>query len=198
VQTGLVNGQFPATLAGTTVAINGVPATVLYTSASQVAAVAPFDLTGSTAQIVVTYQGQTSAPVTVNVAAFAPAIFTANASGSGQAAAVNFSDSTLNGPDHPAKAGDYVIVYMTGAGQTNPPSQNAAPAGNNDRVLAPVSVTIGGQPTSQIYAGGVPGYIAGLIQVNVLVPSGLTPGPQPIVINVDTASTQSGVTIQVQ
>ncbi len=198
VQTGLGDdGQFPTTLAGTSVTINGTPATMVYTSANQVSAVVPFDLLGSAAQVVVTYQGQTSAPVTAGVMPVAPAIFTSNGSGSGQAAAVNFTDNALNGPDHPAKAGDYVIVYMTGAGQTNPPSQSAVPA-ETARVVAPVSVTVGGKPTSQTYAGSVPGFIAGLIQVNVLIPDGLAPGPQPVVINVDTAATQSGVTIQIQ
>ena len=191
------DGRFPSTLAGTSVAINGAPATMLYTSANQISAVVPYDLAGSTAQIVVTSQQLTSTPVRVAVAPVAPGIFTANSSGAGPAAAVNFSDSTLNGPDHPAKAGDYVLVYMTGAGQTSPASQGAVPA-VDARVVAPISVTVGGKATSQAYAGTVPGYIAGLIQVNVLVPDGLAPGAQPVVIGAGSESSQSGVTIWVQ
>jgi uncharacterized protein (TIGR03437 family) len=134
----------------------------------------------------------------VNVAAYSPAIFTSSGTGSGQAAAVNFSqNNALNGPDHPAKAGEYVTIYMTGAGQTDPPSQETLPAVSG-KVVAPVAVTVGGKPTPQIYAGVSPGLISGLIQVNVLVPDGLTAGPQPVVISVGGLPSQSGVTIQVQ
>jgi uncharacterized protein (TIGR03437 family) len=58
-------------------------------------------------------------------------------------------------------------------------------------VLAPVTVTIGGEPAPIIYAGAAPGLVAGAVQVNVKVPNlsagpyltavsvGSTPNPQP-------------------
>ena len=89
-------------------------------------------------------------------------------------------------------------MYITGAGQTNP--------GGTDGHLAtvplplpllPVTVTIGGKTATTNYAGASPGSVEGITQVNAQVPSGLTPGSVPVVVQVGTSNTQSGVTIAV-
>jgi len=191
------SGQVPVNVAGTTVLINGAFAPIIYTSANQVAAVVPFATAGSLAQLFVQYQGQSSAPFMVSVATVTPGLFTLSGSGTGQAAAVN-QDGSLNESAHAAKAGSYVSLYLTGAGQTNP--------GGTDGHLAavplplpvlPVTVTIGGKPAPTNYAGAAPGSVEGLIQVNAQVPNGLTPGNVAVVVQVGTSSTQSGVTIAV-
>jgi uncharacterized protein (TIGR03437 family) len=53
-------------------------------------------------------------------------------------------------------------------------SGEAAPPSPLARVVTPATVTIGGQPGAVQFAGLTPGY-AGLYQVNVQIPSGLTP-----------------------
>jgi uncharacterized protein (TIGR03437 family) len=190
-------GNVGTTLAGTTVFLNGVAAPVLYTSATQVSAVAPFGLAGSKADVVVTYQGQVSSALTVSVAASAPGIFTLNSSGSGAAVAVN-QDGVLNDGGHPAKAGDFVTLYATGAGQTNPPGQDGVPATVPLPIpVLPVSVTIGGTNAQVQYAGAAPRLVAGMMQVNVFIPTGLTPGPVPVVLQVGSSSSPNGVTIYV-
>jgi uncharacterized protein (TIGR03437 family) len=68
---------------GTSVSFNGVAAPVLYTSATQVAAVVPYAVTGTTAQVMVTYRGDVSAAFPVPVAASAPSLFTLNQAGWG-------------------------------------------------------------------------------------------------------------------
>jgi len=190
-------GYVPTNVAGTSVVINGALAPVLYTSANQVAAVMPFSTSGSIAQLYVQYQGQSSAGFNVSVASVAPGLFTLNGSGTGQAAASN-QDGSVNGAAHPAKAGNYVSLYVTGAGQTNP--------GGTDGHLAavplplpvlPVTVTIGGKPAAINYAGASPGSVEGVMQVNAQVPAGLTTGSVPVVVQVGTSSTQPGVTIAV-
>ncbi len=192
------NGLLPTSLAGTVVLVSGVAAPVLYTSANQVAAIVPFELTGLNAQVFVLYQGQPAAPATLGVTATAPAIFTANASGTGQALALNVADGSLNGPNHPAKAGDYVTVYVTGAGQTDPPGQNGAPAAAPLPVpKAPVTATIGGK-TANVAASDALGIVHGVVQVNLQVPSGLSAGAVPVVVQIGGPSSQSGVTIWVQ
>src|ERR1051325_5615610 len=75
-------------LAGTNVFFNGLAAPILYTSATQVSVVAPFNLTGPKADVVVTFQGQVSAALTVSVTDTAPALFTLDGSGKGPAAAI--------------------------------------------------------------------------------------------------------------
>jgi uncharacterized protein (TIGR03437 family) len=58
-------------------------------------------------------------------------------------------------------------------------------------------VTIGGVSESPQYCGGVPGQIAGLTQINVPVPTGLTAGLVPVTVTVGGVSAQSGVTVAV-
>ena len=54
----LSGGLVPTNVAGTSVYFNGTPAPVLYTSSNQVAALVPFGIGGSSAQVFVSYQGQ--------------------------------------------------------------------------------------------------------------------------------------------
>ena len=53
-------GAYPTQVGGTTVSINGTAAPMIYASATQVAAVVPYEITGSTAQVTVQYQGAAS------------------------------------------------------------------------------------------------------------------------------------------
>ena len=141
----------------------------------------------------------------MNVASSSPGIFTANSSGTGPAAALNFRNgvTSVNNAGNPANAGDVVTLYITGAGQTNPPGVDGAPGGDgstgNPRSLPllPVAVTIGGKSAMVQFAGGAPGVVAGIMQVNVTVPTGLTAGAVPVTVQVGTTSAQSGVTIAV-
>ena len=109
------NGQVGTELSGTTVSFNGFAAPILYTSATQVAAVVPYAVSGSTARSV-TYQGQVSADFTVPVATTAPNVFTLNQAGWGQAAGINAADGTVNTPVNPVKIGGYISLYATGEG----------------------------------------------------------------------------------
>lgn len=192
---GLVSTQYTAN-AVLSVQFNGVAAPLVYTSASSITAVVPYETTGSTAQVTVTYQGKTSAPATVNVAAAVPGIFTASASGVGQAAAVN-ADGTLNSSANPAAQGSTIILYGTGEGQTWPQGVDGklAAAPLPEPVL-PVSVTIGGVPAVVQYAGGEFGKVAGMLQINAVVPAGVS-GAVPVMVQVGSAAAQSGVTIAV-
>ncbi|HEV2446215.1 MAG TPA: IPT/TIG domain-containing protein, partial [Candidatus Sulfopaludibacter sp.] len=113
-------GVLGTTVGGTTVYVNGTPAPILYSSATQVSVIVPYATTGKTAQIYVVYQNQVSNTVSAAVASAAPGIFTADLSGKGQAAALN-QDYSYNGPSKPAKAGGYIFLYLTGGGQTSPP-----------------------------------------------------------------------------
>jgi uncharacterized protein (TIGR03437 family) len=190
------NGMLPLSVAGTSVYFNGVPGRVFYSSATQVSAIVPFGVSSGNLAIYVSYQGQTSAPATVTVAAAAPALFTMDYSGKGQAVAVNVSDSSLNGAAHPAKAGAFVLLYATGLGQTNP--------GGVDGLLdsppyplpvLPVTATIGGKTATVQYAGGAQSLVAGIFQINLQIPSGLTPGANAVVLAAGGVSSPAGVTI---
>jgi uncharacterized protein (TIGR03437 family) len=168
-------------------------------SSNQVAALVPYGISGSLAQMFVQFQGATSVPFNVSVSTVIPGIFTLNGSGSGQAAAINAKDGAINGAAHPAKAGDFVSLYITGAGQTSPGGTdgliNSVPL---PLPVAPVTVTIGGQNATVNFAGGAPGLVAGVIQVNAQIPTGTPAGNAvPVVVQVGTSNSQPGITIAV-
>jgi len=95
-------GLVASTLAGTRVLIGGYAAPITYASAGQINAIVPYELAGqSQVAMQVQYQAATSAGTTLQMASVAPAAFTLNATGSGQAAALN-QDGSINGPSNPA------------------------------------------------------------------------------------------------
>jgi uncharacterized protein (TIGR03437 family) len=192
-------GIFGTGLAGTAVSVNGIAAPMIYTSAAQVASVFPYGINSNTAQVTVTYQGQTTDVFPVPVASSAPGIFTLDGSGQGQAAAVN-QDNSLNTAGTPAKFGDVIVLFATGEGQTTPSGMDGKPA----TVPLPkpnltVSVTIGGQPAQLQYFGGAPAEIAGLMQINAVIPYGIQTGNSvPVVLKVGDVSSQPGVTVAIR
>ncbi|HWF07192.1 MAG TPA: hypothetical protein VG297_01950 [Bryobacteraceae bacterium] len=198
------DGSYGTILAGTTVSFGGTNGVVLYTSATQVAAIVPYNVTiGGAADVTVSYQDQSFTASAVPVAGSAPGIFTSNAAGFGQAAAVTLN-GTINSSDAPAKLGSFISVYMTGEGQTNPAGVDGKAAVQPlPQPLLPVTATIAGQPVSVTYAGGAPGNVAGLMQVNLQIPAGLIqtlaagPVSVPVVVSVGFIPSQINVTISV-
>ena len=61
-----------------------------------------------------------------------------------------------------------------------------------------VTVQIGGKDAIVHYAGGAPSLTNALLQVNVQIPAGLAPGPQPIVLKVGAVPSPATVTVAVQ
>ena len=192
------NGFAPSQLAGTSVFFNNIPGALIYTSATQVGAVVPYAITGTDVQVTVTYQGQTSNPVTVPVAVSAPGVFTQDSSGVRQALAVN-QDGSANGSSHPAPAGSFITLYATGEGRTSPPGVDGKPAtAPLPEPILPVTVTIGGQSASVQYAGGAPGIVAGVMQLNVEVPSTAPGGTAVPVVIMTGGNTSNTVTLAIQ
>ena len=197
------NGIVPAQLAGTTVEFNGIAAPIIYASATQISAVVPYSSTGSVAQVAVAYQGQSSAPFTIPLAPSSPSLFTANGTGAGPAAAINVANGTLNTALNPVHPGEYISLYATGGGQTTPPGIDGKVASAFNLPLPqpnlPVTATVGGISATVQYAGGAPGAIAGLMQVNIRIPSGVPFGGYvPIVLTVgNTTTTEDAVWIAV-
>jgi uncharacterized protein (TIGR03437 family) len=193
-------GYVSTSLGGTQVLFDGVAAPMIYTQAAQVSVVVPYGVAGqSSTQVQVTYQGQNSNVVSVPVATAVPGIFTIEASGYGPGAIVN-QDGTVNSANNPASAGSIVFVYGTGEGQTSPPGVDGMPDGSPTPtpIAQPVTATIGGVNAQVLYAGGVPGLVAGVLQVNVVIPSGVAAGNSiPIVITIGGKTTQANVSLAV-
>ncbi|HXJ43354.1 MAG TPA: protease pro-enzyme activation domain-containing protein [Bryobacteraceae bacterium] len=184
-------------LAGTTVQFNGFAAPLVYTTTTAVAAIVPYEVTTGTAQVTVTYQGRVSAPLAIPVAPSTPGIFTANASGSGQVAALN-QDGTVNTASKPAPQGSTVVLYGTGEGQTSPDGLDGKPVGFPlPHPVLPFKATIGGVQAQIAYIGGTPTQVAGLFQLNVIIPPGVVGSAVPVTVQAGDVQSQPGTTIAV-
>ena len=191
-------GLIATSLAGTQVFFNGIPAPIAYTSATQVAAIVPYGVSG-VAQLAVTYaptQGVAAALVAGTAAA--PGVFTADSSGKGQAAALNW-DGSVNSVANPARIGSFISLFVTGEGQSWPAGVDGKPSSDPlPRPLQPVGVTIGGKSANVTYAGGAPGLVAGVMQINAQIPAGITAGNSvPLTIEVGGILAQAEVTVAV-
>jgi uncharacterized protein (TIGR03437 family) len=186
---GLVN----STLQGTRVLFDGVPAPIIYTSATTVSAVVPYATAGKSSTMVeVEYQGQLSAAASFAVAPTAPGIFKL-----GSASWVLNQDGSVNFSANPAAAGSIIVIYATGAGQTNPAGVDGSlAAAPYPAPVQMVSVTIGGANATVLYAGAAPGLVAGLMQINVRVPAGVT-SSAALVLSIGGASSQAGCVVAV-
>ncbi|MFN7933601.1 MAG: BACON domain-containing carbohydrate-binding protein [Bryobacteraceae bacterium] len=188
------------TLGGTRVWFDDTPAPLIYSLDSVVSAVVPYNTEGKrSTKVVVEYQGRRSAESTLNLTAAAPGIFTANASGTGQAAALN-QDLSYNGPANPAQRGQTIVLYLTGEGVTDPPGVDGRLNGlTPSQPVAPVIVSIGGAVAQVTYKGGVYGVTPGLMQINAVIPlAAPTGGAVPLTVNIGGVLAQRDVTVAVQ
>jgi uncharacterized protein (TIGR03437 family) len=195
------DGRVATELAGTTVTFDNVPAPILYTSAGQVAVVAPYALEGKNGtQVRVRFGSQTSDPIALPVVPAAPSIFTTNFSGAGQGAILNQDGVTVNSAARPADKGSIVSIYATGEGQTSPAGVDGriAAGGNLPRPARAVKVFIGGREAEVLYAGAAPGNVAGLFQVNARIPSDTPSGDAEVILQVGEARSRAGVTVAVK
>jgi uncharacterized protein (TIGR03437 family) len=200
------SGKFVATtLGGVQVFVNGYPAPVTYASSAQVNAVVPYEVSSlKSVGIWVTYLKQESNSITLPLTATAPGVFTLNATGSGQGLILNNADFSVNGPAKPAAAGGWVVVYVTGEGQTLPSGTTGlvtvAQAGPpyTPGPLLTVVPRVDGQVAYFNFAGEAPGFISGVMQVNVQIPANARSGDLPITVAVGGNVSQSGVTVRVQ
>lgn len=144
---------------------------------------------GSKADVVVQYNGQTSASFPLTVTASAPGIFTTQY-GPGQAWAIN-NDSSFNSSSAPAARG---TGWATGQGLVTP-GQDGEIIATPKNLTLPWSVTIGGQTAPPIYALLIH---TGEIQVVVSIPNGIPPGDAELILTVENASSRAGVTVAVK
>ena len=172
---------FPKTLGVVSVTVGGRPAPVFYISPTQINFQIPWETPVGNADVIVTVNGVASDAGTVTVKTTAPGLFT---QGDG-AAIVQNSDYSLNTSSNPAAAGSAIIAYLTGSGPVNQSVADGAisPSAPLAQVTSQASATIGTQTAQVLFAGLTPGLV-GVLQVNVMVPAGMTTGSYPLTITV--------------
>ena len=193
-------GMVDPLLAGTRALFGDFPAPIIYTSATQVNAIVPYEIAGQSQVLLqVEYQGVLAAPIVLPVGTASPGVFTSDFTGSGQAAALN-QDGSLNGLANPAAKGSYVTLYFTGGGLTSPPGVTGSVTGLALKYLTQrVSVTVGGQAAAVTFAGAAPTYVDGLGQLNLRLADNAPSGAaQAVVVSVGGIATPSTATIAVR
>jgi uncharacterized protein (TIGR03437 family) len=193
-------------LGGTHLLFDGVAAPLVLVEANRIRAIVPYGVAGSgSTRLVVDSAGTLSDPVDVPVVSAAPGIFTLNllfgVRGMGlDRAFVYNEDGKQNTPRDPASRGSVVILYATGAGQTDPAGIDGQLTGEVlPRPLLSVSVRIGGEQAEVLYAGGAPGFVSGLMELHVRVPGTAPTGDAvPLDLTVGTASSQPGLAVSVK
>jgi uncharacterized protein (TIGR03437 family) len=193
-------GFLTTTLSGTTVTFNDIPAPLLYVGLNQINAIVPFGVAGkASATIRIDTPAYAQNVAAVPVTMVAPGLVSMSGTGQDQAAALN-QDGSINSSTNPAARGSIVVLYGSGAGPTSPPGIDGHIANSPaPSPIAPITVTIGGAEATVLYAGGAPGLVEGVIQVNAVIPAGVIPGARvPVVIASGTAKSQPLLTIAVK
>jgi uncharacterized protein (TIGR03437 family) len=181
---------------GVSVTIGGVRAPLYAVTPNQINVQVPFEVAAGPQPVVVTTSAGASAPFNATVAAVSPSIF--DLDGQGLAAVVKNADFSLVTANNRARAGEVIVIYMTGLGQTTPAVATGAlvvPPSGSFNNTGTVTVTIGGVNAPVTYSIAAPEF-AGLYQVAVTVPAGVT-GPSPLIVRSGTVASNT-VTIPVQ
>ena len=180
-------------LANTVVTFDGAPAPLIYASSTQVTAIVPFSLASTTTSVQVSHLGVPSAAVSLPVASTAPGIFSLDSSGTGQAVVIN-QDGTLNSAANAAPAGSVVYFYATGTGIIAPLPMDGAVVGTTLPISkAVVTAHVGGQAATVAYAGGAPGFVSGVMQINVKIPAVGASAKNAVTITVGGVTSQTGI-----
>jgi len=208
-------GAYPATL-GTPATVVEVEVTtgvwaalpIIFAQANQINAVTRFAMTPATGRrLRVIYNSLTSSVFVFDAVAADPGVFTINSSGRGQAAVLNYNATTgaysLNSDSNAAAKDSIVVIYLTGGGATTPlpsPEGQVIPlSGTLPSLAGAVSVTIGGEGATVQSATLAPGSIAGLVQLNVTVPSTAKAGKDlPLVVVIAGRASPATATVAVK
>jgi uncharacterized protein (TIGR03437 family) len=172
----------PPVLNGLSLLVNGQPIPLLAVTPWQINAQLPQTMPPGAATFQLRYSGfPQSPPVSAEIKSFSPANFafpfTRGRLYYSQAAAFHSGTGVAADMDNPAVAGETLEIYGLGLGVTIPavdagvpsPASPPAAAGQIPRVQ------IGGRDSVITFAGLAPG-LAGVYQVNAIVPGGLSPG----------------------
>jgi uncharacterized protein (TIGR03437 family) len=188
-------------------------APLLMVSANQINAIVPSEVAqasvGTPIEVQVNNGGNVTTWFPLTVVNEDPGVFTFGGLGQGQGAILNYDTTTqgysINSSSSAAARGSTILIYATGLGGLTAPLTDGAVAPSNAGIPVqdPVTVEIAGQPAVVSYAGTCPGAVAGLVQINAVVPPTVAAGTAvPITVSGGTAASgrqsQPGVTLVVK
>lgn len=187
--------RLPTSLDGVSATVGGLPAYVEFVSTGQINLVAPnVTPAASGVSVVVKYPGQPDVSAWVAVDAVSPSFFTwlTGTADSGKYAVAQHTDFTNVGKTGlypslpanfttPARAGETIILYGTGFGPTTPQPTQGLLADKGYPLLPLPTATVGGLNAQVTYAGLVP-TLAGVYQVNLVLPANIGAGDWPLIV----------------
>ncbi len=194
-----VNNQLPTSLDGVSVTVNGVPAYIYYISPTQVNILTPPDAISGSVPVQVSNNGVIGAKFMVRAQAESPSFFVF---GGGPYIAATHANGSYLGPTSlypglttPAQPGETIVMYANGFGSTSTPVVRGSETQSG--TLSPMpAITIGGIAATVTFAGL--NVTPGEFQFNVVVPSSLASGDQPVTATYNGLTTQAGTMITVQ
>ncbi|MBC7928166.1 MAG: hypothetical protein H7039_21175 [Bryobacteraceae bacterium] len=188
VSTPTKKGEYASTLGTTRVqvkAANGewLDAVPLLSYSTQINALLPFELAGTTLELRVENAGVQSSPIVLDLRSASPGIFTMDSSGTGQAAVLNYDPQGayggLNSAQKPARIDSHVAFYATGCGAfTKSPLVSSVVQASPELAVTAAGASVVFDNTLVVpatWAGVVPGMVPGLCQINVKVPAVFNP-----------------------
>ena len=168
----------PLSLAGISVSVNGTPVPVEAVTPSQINAQLPQEFATGNAMVTVQFPDGALLTQTAAVKRSAAAIvlIPSQYTTKLQAAVFHTGTGVLADQSHPASAGEVVETYGFGLGPTIPavPAGSAAPF-NPPAQAYFAAASIDGAQAQTAFEGLVPG-LAGVYQMNVVIPAGLAAG----------------------
>ncbi|HVP47072.1 MAG TPA: S8 family serine peptidase [Bryobacteraceae bacterium] len=159
-----------------------LPGRMYYVSAGQVNLQVPWELQGQTSALIKVNVEDSQGPLyTLPLAQYSPAFFIAGTFLAARDASGNVITSS-----NPAVRGQTIQLYANGLGpvDTALPTGQPAPLFPHIQTTLLPKVTVGDLPAFVQFSGLAPLY-SGLYQVNVTIPSGLSPGVQPVVLTIN-------------
>jgi uncharacterized protein (TIGR03437 family) len=167
---------FPTTLGNVQVMINGTAAPIYYVSPTQVSAIVPYEISGTIADVQVITDSNPSNIVSTYINQTSVGVFSVPPGGIGNGAVLHQSGQLVTAAN-PAVVGETVSVYLTGLGAVSPtiPDGAAGPVSTLSQATNAITADINGTTATVSYSGLAP-QLAGLYQVNLTIPTGLTNG----------------------
>lgn len=171
-------GWLPVDINAVHVYVGGLSAPLYYVSPTQINFLIPAELRPGDMDFFTTHDGLAGPHVKITVHDAGPALYPW---GPGMIASTH-ADGSIITKDHPASAGETVVVYGTGLGKTDPllASGTIALIAAPIQLLNELRVMVAGNALdakSVQYAGVTPG-TPGLYQVNLVLPAQLAPDPE--------------------
>jgi uncharacterized protein (TIGR03437 family) len=198
----------PTTMGGVQVKFlpQGIFAPLLYVSATQINAVVPYEVqtAGGSVSVEVVYLGQASNAFVLQTTTTAPGIISLLGSGAGLAAMNQYDASGnyqgINSGSNPASPGWVLVLYVTGEGSIPSAVTGAVTSAANVKPLVgPPTVLIDDTPATVQYYGEAIGIVSGVMQINVLIPTGIrTSQADSLSFTIGGNTSQSGISVQIK